>query len=363
LNAAVAECIDEAAANLEPARVRFVTPDSQGLSLGLDVQDDGYGVADTKVLAGDADLAPDFEGRIVDSRLATMQFTKREPSQDGSYEVLATLVNFASHPEAMGSDNTLLTSDFPHSARERLEEEYGGTAVWVSADLGVLQGPLHIDVEDPDTGEPAVRRSFRFSDVHGTQLAERVISAIDVMEAGDDAPEISFGSTAPVAIPLENPFFRLAVALDVINSRRSLYTDGEPDASSGNPFPDPFDWIPQALGEDLHTEVGAIRIGKASIAVVPTELDPQLGENYRDRMTGAEHTFILGLGNDHIGYQVPFDKWDDSCHTCFPYLLADDEDSCPIQPIDCNTVFENNVGQGVDPRVSEPLLDLIDALH
>jgi len=137
----------------------------------------------------------------------------------------------------------------------------------------------------------AVRRSFRFSDVHGTQLAERVISAIDVMEAGDDAPEISFGSTAPVAIPLENPFFRLAVALDVINSRRSLYTDGEPDASSGNPFPDPFD------------------------------------------------------------------KWDDSC------LLADDEDSCPIQPIDCNTVFENNVGQGVDPRVSEPLLDLIDALH
>ncbi|RLB37541.1 MAG: hypothetical protein DRH30_13030 [Deltaproteobacteria bacterium] len=363
LNATVADCIDEAAANLEPARMRAVTPSSEGLSLGLDVQDDGFGVDDSKVLAGDAELAPEFDGRIVNSRLATMQFTKVEPREDGSYEVLATLVNFASHPESMGSDNTLLTSDFPHAARVRLEEEYGGTAIWVSADLGVLQGPLHIDVEDPDTGEPAERRTFRFADVHGAQLADRVISAIDVNEAADGAPEISFGNTAPVAIPLENPFFRLAVAAGVINSRRSLYTDGEPDASNGNPYPPPFDWIPQALGEDLHTEVGAIRIGGASIAVVPTELDPQLGENYRNRMTGAEHTFIVGLGNDHIGYQVPFDKWDGSCHTCFPYLLTDDEDSCPIQPIDCNTVFENNVGQGVDPRVSEPLLELIDALH
>ncbi len=363
INATVADCIDEAAANLERARMRLVTPDSQGLSLGLDVEDDGFGVADGKVLAGDAELAPAFEGRIVDSRLAVMQFTKREPSQDASYEVLATLVNFASHPESLGSSNTFITSDFPHPARERLEAEYGGTAIWVSADLGVLQGPLDLDVLDPLTDQPAERRTFRFAEVHGTQLAERVISAIDVSEAGDDAPDISFGRTSPVAIPLANPFFRVGVAAGVLDDRRTLFTGGEPDTSNGFPYPPPFHGIPQALGEDLHTEVGAVRIGGASVAVVPTELDPQLGEVYRERMTGAEHTFIIGLGNDHIGYQVPFDKWDDSCHFCFPYLFTDDEASCPVQPIDCGTVFENNVGQEVDPKVSESLLDLIDALH
>lgn len=363
VNEASAGCIDEAAANLEPARVRVVSPNSDGLSMGIDVEDDGFGVADGKVLVGDDELAPATEGRIVDARLTTMQFIKREPSAENDYEVIATMVNFASHPESLGSDNRLITSDFPHFARERLEAEYGGIAIWVTADLGVLQGPLDIDVLDPATELPAVRRTFRFSEVHGTQLAERVIAAIDVDEAGDDAPAISFRRTTPVAVPLDNPFFRLGVAVGVLNSRRSLYTDGMPDASVGKPFPAPFDWIPQALGEDVQTEVGAMRIGNSSFAVVPTELDPQRGEVYREAMTGADHTFIIGLGNDHIGYHVPFDKWNGSCEECGPYLIAGMEDECPVQPIDCSTVFENNVGQQVDPRVSEPLLELIDALH
>lgn len=362
VNAAVADCIDEAAANLEEARLRTVTTSSDGLSLGLDIEDDGAGVADGKVLEGDVDLAPATEGRIVDSRLSIMQLTKREANGDGGYDVLATLVNFASHPESLGSDNTMITSDFPHAARERLEAEYGGVAVWVSADLGVLQGPLDIDVMDPETTMPAEQRTFRFAEVHGTQLAERVIEAIDVQVPGDDAPDISFARTAPVAIPLANPFFRLAVSAGVLNSRRTLHTNGEPDTSEGTPFPPPFDAIPQALGEDIQTEVGAFRIGDASFAVVPTELDPQRGEVYRDGMTGAAHTFIIGLGNDHVGYQVPFDKWDNSCHECFPYLVNGNIE-CPTQPIDCGTVFQNNVGQEVDSKVSEALLELIDALH
>jgi hypothetical protein len=327
------------------------------------VEDDGFGVADGKVLVGDDDLAPATEGRIVDARLTTMQFIKREPNAGNDYEVLATMVNFASHPESLGSGNRLITSDFPHFARERLEAEYGGIAIWVTADLGVLQGPLDIDVLDPVTDLPAERRTFRFAEVHGTQLAERVIAAIDVDEDGDDAPAISFLRTTPVAVPLDNPFFRLGVAVGVLNTRRSLYTDGMPDSSVGKPFPAPFDWIPQALGDDVHTEVGAMRIGNSSFAVVPTELDPQRGEVYREAMIGADHTFIIGLGNDHIGYHVPFDKWDGSCEECGPYLIAGMEDECPVQPIDCSTVFENNVGQQVDPRVSEPLLELIDALH
>jgi hypothetical protein len=269
-------------------------------------------------------------------------------------------VNFASHPESLGSGNTLITSDFPHYLRERLEAEYGGTAIWLSGDLGVLQGPLDIDVEDPETMMPAERRSFRFAEVHGSQLAERVIEAIDPTEVGDDAPAITFAIRSPVAIPLDNPFFRLAAALEVLNNRRALYTNGEEDRSVGNPYDPPYDWIPQSQGEDVHTEVSAIRIGNASFAAVPTELDPQRGNEYRAAMVGAEHRFLIGLGNDHIGYQVPFAGWDDSCHECFPYLASGDD--CP-QEFDCNTVFQNNVGRQVDPVVSEPLLELIESLH
>jgi hypothetical protein len=131
----------------------------------------------------------------------------------------------------------------------------------------------------------------------------------------------------------------------------------------GFPFPPPFNPIPQALGEDLHTEVGAFRINEGSFAVVPSELDPQIGETYRERMQGAEHTFIIGLGNDEIGYQLPAEKWNDSCHACAPYILAGAAALCPFQPIDCNTVFQNNVGADVDPAVSGALNPLLDALH
>ena len=90
----------------------------------------------------------------------------------------------------------------------------------------------------------------------------------------------------------------------------------------------------------------------------------KIGELYRDRMVGAEHTFIIGLGNDEIGYQLPEAKWDDSCHACAPFILAGMPELCPLFPnIDCNTVFQNNVGADVDPAVSGAMLPLLDSLH
>ncbi len=357
VNQSVADCIDEAAANRQLARVKFDTIHSDGLSLGTDPEDDGFGVADSRVLAGDDLLAPETDGRIIDPRLSIMQVTEaRRP-----FRTLATLVNFASHPESLGSNNTLITSDFPHYARERIEANEGGTAIWVSADLGVLQGPLDIDVEDPATGEPAIRRTFRWAQVHGEQLGDRVSRGIS-KRRGRWLGRVEIAEPERVFVPLDNPYFRFFIAIGVLPS--GLFSGGEPDASVGFPFPAPFDAIPQALGEDLGTEVGAFRINEASFAVVPSELDPQIGERYRRRMRGARHSFIVGLGNDEIGYQLPAEKWDDSCHACAPFVLGGVPELCPLAPdIDCNTVFQNNVGQEVDPSISAALEPVLDALH
>ena len=373
VNAAVADCIDDAASSLEPGRVYYATGDSAGLSLGLDPEDDGYGTADSRVLEGDEALAPDTDGRIIDPNLTIMQLTRRRGS---ALDVLATIVNFASHPESLGSNNTLITSDFPHYVRERIEAEYGGVAIWLAGDLGVLQGPLRIDVLDPDTGLPAPRRTFRFAEVHGSQLGERAIETIDSVRFhggsgqpsprnGDPSPEIAFATVDPVSIRLDNPYFRFFFAIGVLDVRRSLYTNGVPDDSVGFPYPPPFDEIPQARGEDLQTEVSVLRIGDGQMAVVPTEIDPQIANTYREALedAGAEHTFIVGLGNDHIGYQVPFAKYDPSCEICAPFILAGVPQFCPLFPnIDCNTVFQNNVGRQVDPDVTNALHQAIDDL-
>lgn len=357
VNQSVADCINEAAANMEPARIKFATTDGEGLSLGLDPEDDGFGVADSRVLVDDDLIAPETEGRIIDPRLSIMQITEaRHP-----FTPIGTLVNFASHPESLGSNNTLVTSDFPHYARERIEEAGGGMAIWVSGAVGVLQGPLRLDVEDPDTGLPAPRRTFRWAEVHGQQLADRVMEAIPTRR-GKIIGRVEVAEPERVFVRLDNPFFRFFIGIGVLPS--GLFTAGEVDESVGFPFPAPFDVIPQALGEDLGTEVGAFRINEASFAVVPSELDPQIGEIYREAMSGAKHTFIVGLGNDEIGYQLPAEKWDDSCHACAPFILAGVPEFCPLYPnINCDTIFQNNVGQSVDPTISAALQPLIDDLH
>ncbi len=358
VNQSVADCINDAVANMQPARLKYAETDGEGLSLGLDPEDDGFGVADSRVLVDDDLLAPETDGRIIDPRLTVMQITE----SNSPYAPIATLVNFASHPEALGSDNTLITSDFPHYARERIEESGGGMAIWVSGAVGVLQGPLRLDVEDPDTGLPAPRRTFRWAEVHGQQLADRVMEAIPQGKKGRRNVRVEAAAPQRIFLPLANPFFRFFIGIGVLPS--GLFTGGELDESVGFPFPPPFDVIPQALGEDLGTEVGAFRIGQGSFAVVPSELDPQIGEVYRDLMQRAKYTFIIGLGNDEVGYQLPAEKWDDSCHACAPFILAGVPEFCPLFPnINCDTIFQNNVGQEVDPTVSAALEPMIELLH
>ncbi len=358
VNDAVADCVNEAQANMQRARIKSVTTHTDGLSLGIDPIDDGQGVADQKVLEGDDILAPDTNGRIIDPNLVIIQFTELEKHKS----VLATLVNFGSHPEALWSENTVLTSDFPHYVRQRLEQEYGGMAIWVSGALGVLQGPGHIDVSE-DNINPVPRRTFQFAEVHGTQLAERAIAALDD-KPGHPSPVVAYARENPVPVSLENPFFRFFFAIGVLGHGRTLYTDGVPDSSVGFPYPPPFDPIPQALGEDLHTEVGAARIGDAGLIVVPTELDPQLGMQYRQALSVVPNSFIVGLGNDHIGYQLQKDKFDTSCRDCAPFILAGVPQFCPLYPnIDCSTVFQNNVGPELDPSISGALLPLLEQLN
>lgn len=360
VNAAVADCVDEAVAGLQAARVKFATTDSIGLSLGLDSEDDGFGVADGKVLVDDDLIAPSTEGRFVDPKLSIMQFSQA----GGMMSTLATVINFGNTPESLGSSNTLITSDFPNYVRERIEAEFGGMAIWTSGAMGALQNPLDLDVQDPDNEQPAARRTFRWSEVYGNALAERAIESIGTIKPGDKKATLSFASSNLLPVRLDNPYYRFFIAIGVLSPRRSLYTNGAPDSSVGFPFPPPFDTLPQALGEDVQTEVGVLRIGEASVAIVPTRVDPQISELYRQRMVGAKHTFIIGNGNDSAGEQLPKPKWDDSCHFCAPFILAGVPQFCPLSPnIDCNVVFQQSVGQEVDPSISQALLPLIDSLH
>jgi hypothetical protein len=103
----IAKAITQAAQSARPARMRLGRTDPQ-LSPSL------------------ADLQTRTEGRppkFFDEELRVMQFLGIDGmSKD---KTIATIVNWNTHPESMEDENTILTSDFPHTVRESLEKKYG----------------------------------------------------------------------------------------------------------------------------------------------------------------------------------------------------------------------------------------------
>lgn len=338
VNGEVAGCIADAVAALEPAEIRMATGDTRGASLPPfpDLVADGE-VLQHLCVGGNFDGSGACIGGIevegdageVDNP-TTPSFQLRR--RGGDRGTIATLVNYASHPEALGSSNRLITSDFPHYMRESLEARFGGIAIYQSADLGVLQGPLDVFLED-ENGAPIERRTFEFAERMGELLARRAGDALAAVDRWEADPEIEVAGSGPVAITVENPYFQFLGVLGVFG-RRTLEQ-------------------PEASRFTTQTEVQALRIGSAQFAVTPNELDPQIGNIYRAQMTGAAHRFVVGLGNDEIGYQMPQAKFNPSCFLCFQYNISGEDPGgqCPQATNDCGTVFVNNIGPGADPQL------------
>lgn len=348
VNQQVADCIAEADDNLRPAEIRFAT----GNTVGASLEPEPDLVADGEILqhlcvGGSFDASNNCvdgievlgdDGPIRNPNTPSFQLRER-----GTNEPIATLVNYASHPESLGSSNTLITSDFPHFMREALEQRFGGVAIYMSADLGVLQGPLDVFLADED-GEMVERRSFAFAERMGDILAERAGDALAQSNDWRSDVEIETVQSGSLSLEVTNPYFDLLGQLGIFGRR-------------------PFTRMEPGRGE-ITSEMQAFRIGPATFAVTPNEVDPQIANLYRDRMTGAEHKFLVGLGNDEVGYQMPEAKFNPGCFLCFQVNIGGEDDgSCPGEEWnDCGTVFQNNIGPAVDPVLQGVMNDLLDEL-
>jgi hypothetical protein len=347
VNEQIAGCIHDADDALEDADLKLVTGTTAGRSLAPwpDLVADGHVLeeldVDLSLIGGEGVVHVEGDaGPIINASLPVLQVRARP--RGGLHRVIATLVNFASHPESLGADNTLITSDFPHYMRQALERRYGGVAIYMSADLGVLQGPLDVDVADA-SGAPVPRRTFAFAQRMGELLAASAIEALDATKKWKKKAPLEAVSN-PLLVIVENPFF-VALSQFGVFGRRAALQDGD-----GNFV--------------VESELQVIRIGDAQIAVTPNELDPQIGNHYRSLMTKARHRFVAGLGNDEIGYQMPAAKFNPSCFECFLYVLFGDENDCPLRDtLDCSTVFINNIGPGADQQFQPLFEEMLDDLN
>jgi hypothetical protein len=290
----IAKAITEAVQSARPARMRLGRTNPQ-LSPSL------------------ADLQTRTAGRppkFFDEELRVMQFLGSDGrSKD---KTIATIVNWNTHPESMEDENTILTSDFPHTVRESLEMKYGGTAIYISGDLGAVeivgdngQGTrTRFDGRDFPVlkDNKAKTITFERTEAIGREVAK---AAVDALDRAQWSPVTGIEvKKAPLQVPMDNEGYLLLMQKGVLNAL---------------PMP--------KKGElpTISTWVYAITVGDAQLLTTPGELFPEVlygVAKYRrldcpaadtqrppepavfERMTKM-YRFIIGLSPDEMGYIVP----------------------------------------------------------
>ena len=222
---------------------------------------------------------------------------------------IATLVNWANHPETLGSKNTLITADYPHYLCAQLEERLDGVAVFLNGAVGGMQSPLGASVPDPSTKRPAPENSFQKAELIGRRVADVAVTAA-LNGQRVDADRVNFQETR-IAIPVSNKGFQLAAQADLYKGRKKMTAQGATTTPVGL------------------ASVSAKGRTVLEIALVPGELYPELSVGGVERYAGAdfpeapieppiknmltaEFKMLVGLADDEIGYIIPKAEWDET---------------------------------------------------
>ena len=291
--------------------------------------------------------------RVIDDSLVVLQ----AKGADG--RTLGTVVNWNSHPEALGGKNTLITADYPHYLIGRIEEALGGTTVFFNGSIGGLMSAMGVKLTDI-SGNAIPEETFEHAQAIGERAAGKALEALRSARASASST-VSYRS-ARVRVPLENGYFRLAYGFGIFE--RPLTTRGQPDPRRA-PFGIGGQPVSLPLGEDLETEIGHIRLGDAEILAVPGEIYPELviggiqepqeaaadflGAPKEAPLKGlmtAEFRMIFGLANDEIGYIIPRSEWDERP----PFAYGREETQYGEM---------NSVGPGVAPALAQAYADLL----
>lgn len=243
--AQAAEAVNDAVERLQPASLKVVTGEAKG-----QIAYNYY--------------APD----LYDPRVSVLQAL----GADG--RPFATLVNYAVHPEVIGSKRGFCSPDLVGPLYDRIQAAGGGTGLFMN---GAQGGMVTADNRRPDgevnTWEECVRI--------GTLLADESLRLVKDAPVQAD-PRIRI-TVREVKFPVESP-----IMLAVLKASPLGYsTDAEGRVS---------------------TRVALVELGNARILTIPGEALPNIGY-YLKRKLGSENPLLFGLTNDAFGYLLTAVDW------------------------------------------------------
>ena len=250
--------------------------------------------ADGPLYSGTADIS----GKLADTRtpidfnplLTRLRFAPA----DGGKELY--VVNMSCHPELLGRGTKNVSADFPAYMGKEIEERTGSEFVFVNGAIGGQISSDRIDdvLKDPDLDCEAYMKQY------GREIGEIVLSVADETRI---APLVNIRSQA-LSIACENTIFKLGKTIGILTN------DIEKQK---------FTAEMNVLTEISYLELGEKQIG---MFLIPGELYSEFysgnflpaeesangfAAEYKPlrEMTDCEHSFVVGLCNDALGYIIP----------------------------------------------------------
>jgi len=215
--------------------------------------------------------APD----LYDRRMSVIQAL----GADG--KAVATLVNYATHPEVLGPDVRLLSPDLVGPLCERVEQQAGGIALFVNGAQGGM-----ITADNRRLNEPLpnpARTVWRDERTWDECLRIGYLMADEALRIVKDAP--------PQADP--------ALSCHSTNVRFPVDSDPLWNVVQHSPLKYPHDAASRTIG----VRINLINLGDAQILTIPGEALPNIGFYLKRKMRGR-HNLLFGLTNDALGYML-----------------------------------------------------------
>lgn len=256
----IGEAVNEAVDSLRPAYLRVATGEARGKI--------AYNY-----------YAPD----LYDRRAGVLQAV----APDG--KTIATLVNYAVHPEVLGADAGIVSPDLAGPLCERIQSQAGGMAIFIN---GAQGGMVTADNRDLDRPRDGGLRGY-WEDQRTWEECVRIghTLADEALRIIDDAPVQRDPSLFCGAIDVEFPVESDIIWSVVVHSPlRYAYS----------------------ADRRVTTRVNVVNVGNAQILTIPGEALPNIGFYLKRKMRG-EHNFLFGLTNDAFGYiltKVDYDSFD-----------------------------------------------------
>ena len=237
----IAEAVNEAVSKLEPATLKIAVGEAKGKI--------AYNY---------------YADQLYDPRCGVIQAISK------TGKPIATLVNYAIHPEVIGSGRGIMSPDLCGPLYDRIEAKGGGMAIFMN---GAQGGMVTADTRreagtEANTWDECIRI--------GELLADEALRIVQ------DAPTLAnpalYSTARTITFPVDSDLMKYILQNSPLKH-------------------------PNAKPNEVSTQLNLLNIGPAQVLTIPGEALPNIGF-YLKRNMNTKYPFLFGLTNDAFGYML-----------------------------------------------------------